>query len=208
MRWWLDRTTQSSRKTARREEQLAEASRAAERQHDANRVAQTAKNGGHRQAAVGDGPGNSDTDYQISLAKQQIAVDDQLATKGLVTKQTVVNDQLKVGSLQGNIAKLQGQISQLQADGGHRNQVNQSSVENHNKLSELSRTVRQLESDLELSSHVVSTNAGRVVEVKIYPGAIVNAGEAIISIESGVATLEAVAYVPSAKAKEINPACR
>jgi HlyD family secretion protein len=187
-------------------EQMSEADRAVQRQHGADAAAEAAKKEAIAKQTLAMEQEIRDTENQIAFAKQQIPIDEQLADKGLVTRQTAINDKLKVAQLEGSISKLQGQISQLQAESvSTTNQVAQASVESRNKLGDLARNIRQAENDLNWASNVVSTNGGRVVELKVYPGAIVNAGEAIISIEPGVNALEAITYVPSAKAKEIRP---
>jgi HlyD family secretion protein len=71
------------------------------------------------------------------------------------------------------------------------------------KVEDLMRNIKAAEMDLQRTSKVVSTNAGRVVELKVYPGAIVGNGEPIVSIEPLAESLEAVVFVPSSQAKEI-----
>jgi HlyD family secretion protein len=147
-----------------------------------------------------------DTQDQIKLAKEQIPVDEQLVAKGLITKQTAIGNRQKVVGLEANVAKLRAQIAQMQSEQiAIRNQTSQVDLENANRVEDLNRNLRTIQQDLSLSSNVVSPNAGRVVELKVYPGAMVAGGTPIISIEPTVKTLEAVVYVSSAAAKEIQP---
>ncbi|HEX8894075.1 MAG TPA: hypothetical protein VF783_12165, partial [Terriglobales bacterium] len=42
---------------------------------------------------------------QVRYAKEQLPVDDQLVAKGLITKQTAIQDKQKVASLESNVAQ-------------------------------------------------------------------------------------------------------
>lgn len=146
-----------------------------------------------------------DTEEQIRIVKEQIPVDQQLVAKGLITKQTALQTEQKLAQLEGNVGKLKAQISELQTQEVEmRHQAAQMALEHQNRIEDLNRQMRVTVNDLGQSSNVVSPNAGRVVEVKVYPGAIVQGGSPIISIEPLVKKLETVAYVSSAQAKEIH----
>jgi HlyD family secretion protein len=147
-----------------------------------------------------------DTEDQVRLAKEQVPVDDSLVAKGLITKQTALQNRQKIASLQQNIAKLRAQLSQLESDQvSMHNDGSRMNLDSTSKIEDSVRNLRAAEQQLELSSKVSTSNAGRVVEVKVYPGAIVQAGSPILSIEPLAKTLEAVVYVSSAQAKEIQP---
>lgn len=145
-----------------------------------------------------------DDEQQIKLGKEQLPVDEQLVAKGLITKQTAIGNQQKVASLESNITKLQAQISQVESDQvSTKNQADQSDLDHRGRIEDLARNVRSTEQELERASNVVSPNAGRVVELKVYRGDMVPSGAPIISIEPLENSLEAVAYVASAQVKEI-----
>jgi len=147
-----------------------------------------------------------DTQEQIRIVKEQIPVDQQLVGKGLITKQTALQTEQKLAQLEGNIGKLSAQISDLQAQEVEMGQqASQMALEHQNRIEDLNRQMRVTVNDLGQSANVVSPNAGRVVEMKVYPGAVVQAGSPIISIEPLVKKLETIAYVSSAQAKEIHP---
>ena len=147
-----------------------------------------------------------DTESQLKFARDQVVVDQQLNDKGLVTRQTVVSDQQKVASFEQNISKLRAQLEQSKSDEvSMQNHDDETSLEHHTKISDLERNVRDLEHQLTRSVNVVTPNGGRVVELKVYRGAIVGAGAPVISIEPAVKNLEVIVYVPSPEAKEIQP---
>ena len=141
-----------------------------------------------------------------SLGRDQIPVDEQLVSKGLITKQSALQNQQKIAQLEGNVSKLQAQLEQLQSDDvATGNQAQQLQLDYRAKIEDLMRNIKATELELQRSSKVVSTNAGRVVELKVYPGAIVGTGAPIVSIEPLEDSLEAVVFVSSGQAKEIKP---
>jgi HlyD family secretion protein len=52
---------------------------------------------------------------QVGYAKEQVPIDDQLVAKGLITKQTAIQDKQRVASLESNVAQLRVQIAQVTA---------------------------------------------------------------------------------------------
>ncbi len=143
---------------------------------------------------------------QIKLAKDQIPVDEQLLAKGLITKQTAIQNLQKVAQLEGEVTRLQAQISQLESEEiGMKNQNDQSATEYANRIDSLTWGVHSLEEELKRSINVVAAKSGRVVELKVAPGSIVGAGVPIVSIESTERILEAVVYVAASSVKEIKP---
>jgi HlyD family secretion protein len=143
---------------------------------------------------------------QIKLARDQIPIDDQLLAKGLITKQTAIQNLQKIAQLEGDITRLQAQISKLESDEiALKNQEDQSSTEYANRIDSLTWNVRSLEQELDRSINVVAAKSGRVVELKVNSGSIVGAGVPIVAIESTDRILEAVVYVASSAVKEIKP---
>lgn len=187
-------------------EELEEARRARERQARANREGRSAKQVATTKQRTSMEQELRDTLDQIKYAKDQLPVDAQLVAKGLITRQTAIQDQQKVATLEENVAKLQAQLAQLQSDElSTQHQDTQTMLEHTNKISDLLRNKRLIEQNLTESVKVVTPNAGRVVEVKTNPGAIISAGAAVISIEPLVKNLEAVVYIPADRVKEISP---
>jgi HlyD family secretion protein len=146
------------------------------------------------------------TKDQIQLAKDQIPIDEQLLAKGLITKQASIQNFQKVAQLEGDITRLQAQISQIESEQvATRNQKDEATTEFANRLDALTWNVRSLEQELKRSSNVVAAKSGRVVEMKVALGAIAGAGVPIIAIESAERVLEALVYVAAGGVKEIRP---
>jgi HlyD family secretion protein len=141
---------------------------------------------------------------QVKMVEEQIPVDEELLSKGLITRQQVYQTRQKLIAIQTDISSRQAQLTQVDASVY---QAEKGSVEanlvNENKITDLKREVRTLEIQLATESKVVSPYAGQVLEVKVSPGALVQVGTPVLSLHPDVEKLEALVYVPAAKAKEV-----
>lgn len=143
---------------------------------------------------------------QVRYAKEQLPVDDQLVAKGLITKQTAIQDKQKVASLESNVAQLRVQIAQVTAQiVTMQNEAAQFALDQGNRINDLRRNVDLADQAFRNASEVVVPGAGRVVEIISYEGAMVASGQPILSYEPTERRLEAVAYVPADKAKAVQP---
>jgi HlyD family secretion protein len=143
---------------------------------------------------------------QVQYAKEQVPVDDQLVAKGLITKQTAIQDKQKVASLESNVAQLRVQIAQVAAqEVAMQNEAVQLALDHGNRINLLLRNVDIAEQAFRNASDVVAPGEGRVVAIISYQGAMVGAGQPILSYESTQQRLEVVAYVAADKAKGIRP---
>ena len=72
-------------------------------------------------------------------------------------------------------------------------------------LAAAERSEAELKVELSLSSRVLAPVPGQVIEVKADLGAVVNAGQAIVSIETGQPGLELLAFIPPQSARDVRP---
>lgn len=143
---------------------------------------------------------------QVGYAKEQVPVDEQLVAKGLITKQTAIQDKQKVASLESNVAQLHVQIAQTMAQQvAMQNEASQLALEHNNKVNDLVRNVDLAETAYTNAAQVVAPIGGRVVDLLTYQGALINSGQPILSYESLTGRLIVSAYVPADKAKQIEP---
>ena len=146
---------------------------------------------------------------QVRYAKEQVPVDDQLVAKGLITKQTAIQDKQKVASLESNVEQLRVQIAQVTAQQvAMQNESAQLALEHGNRINDLLRNVDLAQQAFRNASEVVAPREGRVVDVISYTGALVGSGQPILGYEPMSGRLEALAYVPADKAKQIEPGMR
>jgi HlyD family secretion protein len=143
-----------------------------------------------------------DLHAQEKLVQQQIPVDQELVNKGLATKQQVISSQQKLVDLGGQVAATQAKITQLQAqEFSSKAQPEQADGDFKARIADMQRQLAGQESQLALSTNVVSPYGGEVIERKLDPGSTVAAGTPIVSIQPDVRTLEALVYLPAEKAK-------
>jgi len=141
---------------------------------------------------------------QAKIATEQIAVDNQLLSKGLITRQQTLQDQQKLVEINGRIEALRAKIKQIDADQyTARTNPQQFDEEMKGRIAELERNLAGLENQLALQSSVESPYDGQVIEMKAVPGSLVAAGSPILSIQPQGNALEVLVYLPSLQAKAV-----
>lgn len=141
---------------------------------------------------------------QAKLVAEQLQADDQLANKGLITRQQALASKQKLITTQDEIADLQAQVKQLDAQKfSIESQPQQEDAQIRDRISSLQRELAGEQKELTLAENVVSGYDGQVLELKVYPGGMVNTGDAILSVQPEAQGLELLAYVPSSPAKQI-----
>jgi HlyD family secretion protein len=139
---------------------------------------------------------------QAKLVEQEIPVDQELLSKGLVTKQHIIAAQQKLVDISAQVAAAQARITQLEAQVfTSRAQPQQADTDFKARIADIERQLAGQQSQLALSANVVTPYSGEVIERKVDPGSAVAAGTPILSIQPDVRTLEALVYLPADKAK-------
>jgi HlyD family secretion protein len=143
---------------------------------------------------------------QAKIAAEQIGVDGQLLSKGLITRQQTLQDQQKLVAINGQIESLQAKIKRLEADQyAAQTDPERFDEEMKARIAELERNLAGLEQEMQISSNVVSPYDGQVIEMRAVPGSLVAAGSPILSIQPEGNALEVLVYVPSLQAKAVQP---
>lgn len=141
---------------------------------------------------------------QAKIATEQISVDNQLLTKGLITRQQTLQDQQKLVEFKGQIESLRAKIKQIEADQyTARTNPERFDEEMKGRIAELERNLTGLEDQMAMQSSVESPYDGQVIEMKAVPGSLVAAGSPILSIQPQGNTLEVLVYLPSVQAKAV-----
>lgn len=140
---------------------------------------------------------------QHKLATEQVAAEEQLLAKGLVTKQQAIAAKQKRVDIEDQIAHLHAQIKQFEAQKfGLESQPAQEDAAARDRISVMDRELTELEKELVMAQSVVSPYAGEVLELKVSPGGTVIQGQPILSIQPDAENLELIAYLPSMEAKD------
>jgi HlyD family secretion protein len=110
----------------------------------------------------------------------------------------------KLVDITDQISNLQAQVKQLQAQKfAISSQPQQDEAEMRTQISALQRDLAGMRQDLSIAQTVVTPYAGEVLELKVYPGSTVAAGEPVLSVQPDQQNLEVLAYLPSSQAKEV-----
>ncbi|MCU1255633.1 MAG: putative efflux pump rane fusion protein [Candidatus Angelobacter sp.] len=145
----------------------------------------------------------SELTEQHRLRTEQLAVQEQLLAKGLVTKTQLLDLRQKLVEIQDKIASLRAQLKQFEARKfSIASEPEDADMERRSHISGLQRDLAGIQKELELAQNVVSPYDGEVVEVKASPGMTVAASQPVFSIQPDEQNLEVVAYLPSLQAKD------
>jgi HlyD family secretion protein len=145
-----------------------------------------------------------DLQEQSKLAAEQVKIDDELLTRGLVTRQQTLTARQNLKNIEAQIATHQADIKQLEAQRSEfAFKPAETDADVRSRIAELEHNLSEVEKELELNSSVISPYAGEVIELKAYPAGTVAADTPVMSIQPENDNLEVLAYVPSLRAKEI-----
>jgi len=145
-----------------------------------------------------------DLEQQAKLLREQVPVDQELLAKGLITRQQTFATQQKLAGLETTIQDRRAQITQLEsARFRAQNEGVDQDLQLRDRIADYRRELQTLEREMESQSNVRSPYSGQVVELKVAPGALVQSGTPILSLQADVIGLEALLYIPADKAKQI-----
>ena len=143
---------------------------------------------------------NSDKE-QLKFLEEKVKAFEELQKKGGISKQRLVETKNQYESLKQKIAGNQNKLKEIQLK---RVEISKSkemeATSSDSQVDETRRTLETLENQLVLKSDVVSPYSGRVIEVMVNEGTLINPGMTILSLEPigrEIKNLEAVIYVSS-----------
>lgn len=142
----------------------------------------------------------------IEILRRRLEEQEALLKDGLVTKQTMMATQQE---LNGKLEQLESRRLELNGLESKRlesaQQLGQELETRERSLRDLELEIRELRAKLEENVRIVSTHAGRVLEVLVDRGAVVNPGAPILSLEVMSEELVAYLFVPATDGKRVQP---
>ena len=145
-----------------------------------------------------------DLQQQAKLLHEQVPVDQELLAKGLITRQQTMATLQRLAGLETSIQDRRAQITQIEsARFRAQNEGVDQDLQLGNSIADYRRQLQALQRELEAQSNVRSPYSGQVVELKVAPGALVQSGTPILSLQADEIRLQALLYVPADKAKQI-----
>lgn len=139
-----------------------------------------------------------------------------LATKitgleGLIAKGYTTNDRLEEANVDYNaavqdISTAQNRILEIEAEKLDLQSAHQKDLTGiDQRISEAERKLREIETRMSADARVVAPASGRITELKVFEGSVLQAGAAIASIATTGDALQAVLYIPTEDGKRVEP---
>ena len=146
------------------------------------------------------------TDQRIEYLTMEVKNLEDLFAKGYTIRRSVedrrrelTDAQQRKQDTQNEILKLRTQKTDLQTQRDREMQDSQF------RLNEARRQMEQIGGELGQSTQVLSPIDGRVVEIKVSPGAVLSAGTPILGMEAEGIALEALVYIRADHGKSVKP---
>lgn len=146
---------------------------------------------------------------EMELARDQVAAQRDLLKDGLVTKQTFLASEQHLNDAQSRLAAARLELNGLELkrlDAAQ--QVDQALETRQAQIRDLELELRERQARLEESARVVSSHAGRVLEVLADRGDVVTPGTPILNLELTSKDLMAVLFIPASAGKRVQPGMR
>ena len=149
------------------------------------------------------------SEEQLRWLQDKIESQKKLLDDGLITRQTLLSSQQSYYRTQQDIERSRNQLRQLESRQlTEVNRVGQEMLSWEFRINEAKRKIEQMQEELDLAAKVVSPYTGRVLEVMIEPGNLINPGIPVLRLDlvgRDVKDLEAVLYVSSIDGKRVKP---
>jgi HlyD family secretion protein len=144
---------------------------------------------------------------RITVLNERIRAQQALLDQGLITRQTLLNSRNELAAAQLQVEQAKSELQGTSLRGAEDDKrAAQELTQLRNQISETRRGLDTMKSSLDLTTQVISSYEGRIVEVKAGPGTLVAAGNALVTVEpaaGGEGALEAVVYVPAMEGKKV-----
>jgi HlyD family secretion protein len=145
----------------------------------------------------------------VRALNEKIQNEEQLVQQGLITRQALLATTQQRDQAEERVRQSRAELVQLDAEAGQvQNQALKAAQESQTRLTEAERELAQMESELRTTSEVTSPYTGRVLEVIVEQGSMVDRGQPILTVDltgKAVKGLEAILYIPSVHGKKIRP---
>jgi HlyD family secretion protein len=146
----------------------------------------------------------ADLERQTLFAAEQVEGQQKLYADGIVVKSAVIAAQNKLAAIRVEISRRHAETERLRADhAAVRTDFARAESERREHVAELARRLAALREELRQTTSAIAPSAGRVIETKIYSGAMVTAGTSLVAIQADGGSFEALIYISSQQAKSV-----
>lgn len=146
---------------------------------------------------------------EVELARERIAVEQDLLKDGLITKQTLLASEQRLNTAQDQLASARLELNGLDLKGLEAGQQIDQQIEvRQAQIRDLEIELRERQARLAETARVVSPHAGRILELLVDRGDVVAPGTALLNLEVVSEELVAVLFVPASAGKRVQPGMR
>lgn len=143
---------------------------------------------------------------QLELLRKNLEVQKELLADGLVTQNTVLASEQEVNRVNDQLASerlaLSGlELSRLEGE----QQLQQRLDAQRNEMREIELQLAEKKASFEESVQIIATDQGRVIELMVDRGDVVNPGSPVMNMELESEDLMAVVFVPAGLGKQVQP---
>jgi HlyD family secretion protein len=143
---------------------------------------------------------------QLQSLQRQLATSKSSYAQGLSTQASVLAAEAQVNQNINTAKSLQNRLQAIPADRARATQSSEATASTRaNAISDGERRLRTLEGQLVSSSKILSTHAGRIIEMTVGRGELVVPQTRVVSLEPLDAKLTGVIYISSGEGKKVEP---
>jgi HlyD family secretion protein len=146
------------------------------------------------------------TDQRIEYLTAEVKSLEGLLTKGLTTRRNTEDRRRELTDARQRREDAQNEVLKLRAQKTDLETQREREIQDSEfRLNDARRQVEQHAGELGRNTQVLSPIEGRVLEIKVSPGSVLNVGMPVIAVESEGTTLEALLYIPADRGKDVKP---
>lgn len=146
------------------------------------------------------------TDQRIEYLTSEVANLEGLLTKGFTTRRYVEDRRRELTDAQQRKQDTQNEVLKIRAQKTDLETQRERDIqESQFRLNEARRKMDQFAGELGRNTQVLSPIDGRVLEIKVSAGSVLNVGTPVIAIETEGTTLDAIIYIPADRGKSVKP---
>jgi HlyD family secretion protein len=144
------------------------------------------------------------TDQRIEYLTTEVKNLEGLLTKGFTTRRNVEDRRRELTDARQRREDAQNEILKLRAQKTDLETQREREVQDSEfRLNEARRQVDQFAGELGRNTQVLSPIEGRVLEIKVSAGSVLNVGTPVAAVEAEGSTLEALVYIPADHGKTV-----
>ena len=143
---------------------------------------------------------------RATYLKTAIAGRESLVAKGILPRDKVEELRTDYNKVLQDISAAKNRILELESETLTLQSDNAKDVTRiDQEIADAARAIREKEISLKRNGRVVAPASGRLVELKVFEGAVIQTGSPIASIATEGSALQAVLYIPTKDGKRIQP---